>query len=564
MAGGRPPASGTLSMSVAPTEIVASDLHGLSIAEASELIRRKALSPVELTQALLDRAETLDPKINAYILATPEVALDQARQAEREIMAGNRRGALHGIPYGAKDVFAAAGITLTGHSKAYVDMLPQSDATAIARLAHAGAVLLGKLSTHECAHGGPSFDLPWPPARNPWDLARFSGGSSSGSAVGVAAGLMPAALGTDTGGSIRTPAALCGVVGLKPTYGLVSRYGVMPNSFTYDHVGPLTWTVEDCAIVLQTLAGYDENDPASASRPIPDYRAALSGNIKDLRIGVLRHLHEVDVPVPAVSRAALEEAYGVLRSLGAMLEDAAIRPAQDYYDVKITIAESELYAVHEQKLRANASDFGEDFLGRTLGALLIRASDYVQAQRERRRMLMEVAELYAKYDVLIAAGPAPAPLLESWRTLDFWQKPNLTTPFNVTGGPALMQCIGFSPEGLPLSMQVVGKPFDETTVLRVADAYERATSSRWRRPRLDRSTIVPPLPGVPAPASADISQARREEIAAICERAGLVLSERQFEQLCATAPYIDAMVGRLHRQRPLADEPMNLFQFPDR
>jgi aspartyl-tRNA(Asn)/glutamyl-tRNA(Gln) amidotransferase subunit A len=199
-------------MSVAPTEIVASDLHGLSIAEASELIRRKALSPVELTQALLDRAETLDPKINAYILATPEVALDQARQAEREIMAGNRRGALHGIPYGAKDVFATAGIAMTGHSRAYVDILPQSDATAIARLAHAGAVLLGKLSTHECAHGGPSFDLPWPPARNPWDLARFSGGSSSGSAVGVAAGLMPAALGTDTGGSIRTPAALCGVV----------------------------------------------------------------------------------------------------------------------------------------------------------------------------------------------------------------------------------------------------------------------------------------------------------------------------------------------------------------
>jgi aspartyl-tRNA(Asn)/glutamyl-tRNA(Gln) amidotransferase subunit A len=179
-------------------------------------------------------------------------------------------------------------------------------------------------------------------------------------------------------------------------------------------------------------------------------------------------------------------------------------------------------------------------------------------------MLMEVAELYAKYDVLIVAGPAPAPLLESWRTLDFWQKPNLTTPFNVTGGPALMQCIGFSPGGLPLSMQVVGKPFDETTVLRVADAYERATSWRRRRPRLDRSTIVPPLPGVPAPASADIPQARREEIAAICERAGLILSERQFEQLCATAPYIDAMVGRLRRERPLADEPMNVFQFPER
>jgi aspartyl-tRNA(Asn)/glutamyl-tRNA(Gln) amidotransferase subunit A len=551
-------------MPVVATQNVSSDLHALSIAEAAELIGRKALSPVELTRALLDRAEALDPKINAYILATPELALDQARQAEREIMAGKHRGALHGIPYGAKDVFDTAGIRTTGHSKAYADVVPQSDATAITKLACAGAVLLGKLSTHECAHGGPSFDLPWPPARNPWDLVRFSGGSSSGSAAGVAAGLIPAALGTDTGGSIRIPAALCGTVGLKPTYGLISRYGVTPNSFTYDHAGPLTWTVEDCAIVLEALAGYDENDPASASVAVPDYRAALTGDIRGLRIGVLRHLHEVDVPLPAVCKAALEDAYGVLRSLGAVLEDAAIRPAQDYYDVKITIAESEIYAVHEPRLRANASDFGEDFLGRTLGAVLIRASDYVQAQRERRRMLAEMEALYAKYDVLIAAGPAPAPLLESWRTLAFWQKPNLTTPFNVTGGPALMQCIGFTPEGLPLSMQVVGKPFDEATVLRVADAYERATSWRRRRPRLDGSTIVPPLPPIPEPAKADIPQARRDEIASLCERTGLVLNKRQFEQLCATAPYIDAMVGRLRRDRPLAEEPMNIFGFPGR
>jgi aspartyl-tRNA(Asn)/glutamyl-tRNA(Gln) amidotransferase subunit A len=551
-------------MPVAATQSVTTDLHALSIAEASALIRRKALSPVELTRALLDRAHTLDPKINAYILATPELALDQARQAEREIMAGNHRGALHGIPYGAKDVFDTAGIRTTGHSKAYADVVPRSDATAIANLARAGAVLLGKLSTHECAHGGPSFDLPWPPARNPWDLARFSGGSSSGSAAGVAAGLMPAALGTDTGGSIRIPAALCGTVGLKPTYGLVSRYGVMPNSFTYDHAGPLTWTVEDCAIVLQALVGYDANDPASASVPIPDYRAALTGDIKGLRIGVLRHLHEVDVPLPAVCKAALEEACGVLQSLGAVLEDAVIRPAQDYYDVKITIAESEIYAVHEPKLRANASDFGEDFLGRTLGAVLIRASHYVQAQRERRRMLAEMEALYAKYDVLIAAGPAPAPLLESWRTLAFWQRPNLTTPFNVTGGPALMQCIGFTPEGLPLSMQVVGKPFDEATVLRVADAYERATRWRSRRPRLDGSTVAPPLPPVPEPARADIPQARRDQIAAVCEGAGLILTERQFEQLCATAPYIDAMLGRLHRNWRFAEEPANIFRFPGR
>jgi aspartyl-tRNA(Asn)/glutamyl-tRNA(Gln) amidotransferase subunit A len=539
-----------------------SDLHALSIAEASELIARKALSPVELTRALLDRAELLDPKINAYILAPPDLALDEARQAEREIMAGNHRGAMHGIPYGAKDVFATAGIVTTGHSKAYADVVPPADATAVAKLKGAGAVLLGKLSTHECAHGGPSFDLPWPPARNPWDLARFSGGSSSGSAAGVAAGLMPAALGTDTGGSIRIPAALCGTVGLKPTYGLVSRHGVMPNSFTYDHAGPLTWTVADCAIVLQALAGHDAKDPASASRPVPDYRAALTGDIRGLRIGVLRHLHETDIPLPPVCRVALEDAYGVLRSLGAVLEDAAIRPAQNYTDVKIVIAESEIYAVHEHKLRARASDFGEDFLGRTLGAVLIGAPDYVQAQRERRIMLTEIEQLYARYDVLVAAGPAPAPLLEAWRTIAFWQKPNLTTPFNVTGGPALMQCIGFSPEGLPLSMQVVGRPFDETTVLRVADAYERATSWRARRPRLDAATAVPDLPPVPEPAKAEITPARRDEIAALCARAGLILNERQFEQLCATAPYIDAIVLRLRKARPFDHEPMNIFRPP--
>lgn len=549
-------------MTLAATRIASSDLHALSIAKASELIRRKALSPVELTQALLDRAALLDPKINAYILATPDLALQQARQAEREIMVGNYRGAMHGIPYGAKDVFATAGIATTGHSKAYIDFVPRTDATAVAKLKRAGAVLLGKLSTHECAHGGPSFDLPWPPARNPWNLAHFTGGSSSGSAAGVAGGLMHAALGTDTGGSVRIPAALCGTVGLKPTYGLVSRYGIIPNSFTYDHAGPLTWTVEDCAIVLQALAGHDGRDRASASRSVPDYRAALTGDIRGLRFGVLRHLHETDVPVPPVCSAALGQAYGVLQSLGAVLEDAAIRPAQHYYDVKITIAESEIYAVHEHKLRARASDFGEDFLGRTLAAVLIRASDYVQAQRERRIMLAEMEQLYEKYDVLLAAGPGPASPLDAWRTIAFWQKPNLTTPFNVTGGPALMQCIGYSPEGLPLSMQIAARPFDEMTVLRVADAYERATSWRTRRPRIDGSTAVPQLPPVPEPAKADITQTRRDEIAALCGRAGLVLNERQFEQLCATAPYIDAMLGRLRKDRHFDNEPMNVFRFP--
>ena len=398
-----------------------------------------------------------------------------------------------------------------------------------------------------------SFDLPWPPARNPWDREHFTGGSSSGSGAAVAAGFVPGALGSDTGGSIRGPAALCGIVGLKPTYGLVSRHGVYTNSFSFDHAGPMTWTVEDCAIMLQAIAGHDPNDPASATRPAPDYRAALTGDIKGLRIGIVRHLHEDDCPVTAEVAAALDEAFAVFRSLGAALGEVRLRPAQDYYDVKVTIAESELLAVHEHALRTRPGDFGEDFLGRVLPAVLISARDYVQAQRERRRILAEMAPVYANFDVLVTAtAGGPAPRLGTWRTIEFWRRPSLTTPFNVTGGPALAQCIGFSSGGLPLSMQIVGRPFDDATVLRVAHAYEMATPWRKRRPQLDPdaefSTAPPPIPD---PEPTDIDPATRDRVATACRAAGLALSERQFAMACAAAPYVEAMTGRLYRDRGL-------------
>jgi aspartyl-tRNA(Asn)/glutamyl-tRNA(Gln) amidotransferase subunit A len=357
----------------------------LTIAEASRLIKQQKLSPVELTTALIRRAELLDPQLNAYLLLTAERALDQARQAETEIAAGNYRGPMHGIPFALKDIYSTAGIRTTGHSRICLEAVPIADATTVKKLYEAGAVLTGKLATHEFAHGGPSFDLPWPPARNPWNREHFTGGSSSGSGAAVAAGLVPGALGSDTGGSIRGPAALCGIVGLKPTYGLVSRHGVYTNSFSFDHAGPMTWTVEDCAIMLQAIAGYDAKDPASAVRPVPDYRAALTGDIKGLRIGVVRHLHEDDCAVTPEVSAALEQAFSVLRSLGATLGEVRLRPALDYYDVKVTIAESELLAVHEHALHTRPGDFGEDFLGRVLPAALISGRDYIQAQRERRR-----------------------------------------------------------------------------------------------------------------------------------------------------------------------------------
>jgi aspartyl-tRNA(Asn)/glutamyl-tRNA(Gln) amidotransferase subunit A len=540
------------------------DLHFLSIAEAACLIERRQLSPVALTRAFLDRIAAIDPQLNAYLLVTAEQALDQARIAEAEIMAGNYRGPMHGIPFALKDIYCTAGIRTTSHSRTRADYIPDFDATTVTKLRQAGAILLGKLATHEFAHGGPSFDLPWPPARNPWNREHVTGGWSSGSGAGVAAGLMMGALGSDTGGSIRNPAALCGLAGLKPTYGLVSRSGVYTNSFSYDHAGPMTWSVEDCAIMLQAIAGHDPKDQASANRPVPNYRAALGGSIKGLRIGVLRHLFEQDAPIPPVAKTALEAALDVLRGLGAVLEDARIRPAQVYHDVKITGAESELYAVHEPALRTRLGDFGEDFLGRTLGALLISGADYVQASRWRRVLIAEMAPIYAKYDVLVTAAPGPAPRLESWRTINFWQKASLTTPFNVLGGPALAQCIGYTPDGLPLSMQIIGRPFDDATVLRVAHAYEDATPWRARRPVLEPNTAVSTaLPPIPDPAQPEIDAARRDEIAAACRRAGLTLNERHFQQLCATAPYVEAMVGRLRRDPEFYEEPASVVCFSD-
>jgi aspartyl-tRNA(Asn)/glutamyl-tRNA(Gln) amidotransferase subunit A len=539
------------------------ELAFLTIAEASRLIEQKKLSPVELTTALIRRTQAIDPQLNTYLLLTAERALDQARQAEREIAAGNYRGPMHGIPFGLKDIYSTAGIRTTGHSRICLNTVPTADATTVKKLYEAGAVLTGKLATHEFAHGGPSFDLPWPPARNPWNREHFTGGSSSGSGAAVAAGLVPAALGSDTGGSIRGPAALCGIVGLKPTYGLVSRHGVYTNSFSFDHAGPMTWTVEDCAIMLQAIAGYDAKDPASAARPVPDYCAALTGDIKGLRIGVVRHLHEDDCAVTPEVSAALEQALKVFSLLGATLGEVRLRPALDYYDVKITIAESELLAVHEHALRTRPGDFGEDFLGRVLPAVLINGRDYIQAQRERRRMLAEMAPVYANYDVLVTAtAGGPAPRLGTWHTIEFWRRASLTTPFNVTGGPALAQCIGFSRNGLPLSMQIVGRPFDDATAMRVAHAYEKATPWRAKRPELDPaaefSTALPP---VRDPEPAELDAATRDRVAIACRAAGLALSDRQFEMTCAAAPYVIAMTGRLYRERAYGEEPANVFQF---
>ena len=540
----------------------ATQLHHLGVAQAARLIERRELSPVDLARALLDRIESLDPQLNAYLLVTADRAIAQARAAEAEISAGNYRGKLHGVPFALKDIFSTAGIRTTGHSRVCAYTVPTQDAASVARLNEAGGVLLGKLATHEFAHGGPSFDLAWPPARNPWNTAHFTGGSSSGSGAAIAAGLAPAALGTDTGGSIRLPAALCGVVGLKPTYGLVSRRGVYPNSFTFDHAGPMAWSVEDAALLLQVIAGYDEQDPASADRPVPDYHAALTEDLEGVRIGVVRHFHETDIDTDPEVVAAFEEALAVLRSLGATIEDVRLRPAKQYSDVKITIAESELFNVHAGTLRTRPGDFGDDFLGRVLGAALISGSDYMDAQRERRLMLTELRPVWQRYHALVTpTAPAPAPALGVWRTVNFLQKASFTTPWNVSGGPALSQCMGFSRSGLPLALQTAGRPFDDATVLRIGHAYERAAGWTMRRPELVPGAAQPALPVIPEPAS-DLGADERAAVAQACRRAGLTLTDRQFEMVCVAAPYVEAMTSRVRRGRPFGDEPANIFQAP--
>lgn len=538
------------------------DIHFLTIAEAGARIARKELSPVELVEAYLRRIEAVGAQLNAFITLTADLALDQARQAEAEIASGNYRGPLHGIPFGLKDIYETKGILTSGHSRVMENHIPQQDATTTARLYDAGMILLGKLSTHEFAHGGPSFDLPWPPARNPWGLDHVTGGSSSGSGAAVAAGFLPGALGSDTGGSIRNPACLCGVAGFKPTYGLVSRAGVIANSYTFDHCGPLTWTVEDAALMMQALAGHDPRDPASAQVDIPDYRAMLGGDLKGKRIGIIRHFYEEDVPANDEMRTALEAAYDVLRGLGAVLEDVRIRPMRDYMDVKVTIAESELYSVHEGDLRTRPGDFGSDFLGRCTPACLISGADYVQAQRERRVMLAEMDQVWDRYDLLVTAGTyGPAPRFDSHRTVSFWEKPAITTPFNVMGGPALAVNIGFSESGLPLSMQIAGRPFADAATLQAGNAYENATTWRQRRPVLDpdASILPPPLPAPNEPSGA--TEATREHVARVVAAAGLPLNEAQMDQIRAAAPYVADMVGRINRKRSFTDEPSNTFSF---
>ena len=457
------------------------DLAFLSIVQAADLIKARKLSPVELTQAMLARIDRYNDQLHAFLRTTPEAALAAARIAEAEIARGEWRGPLHGIPIGLKDIYDVEGLPTTCQSAFYAGHVADKNAFAVDRLLAAGAVLLGKNTTWEFAVGGIGFECPWPPARNPWDTTRDPGGSSSGSGAAVAAGLAIAAMGSDTGGSIRFPAAWCGLAGFKPTYGLVSKRGVFPLAYSLDHAGPLARTSADCAIMMQAIAGFDPDDPASVDRKPPDFTAAKS--VKGLRIGVVRNYFGGCVNTGADTAAAIETALDVFRALGISVTEVTIPPLRSFAEPGVLISRSEAFAIHEANLRHAPHLYGAVSRTRIMLGAFVRASDYINAQRHRRLLLQQMDEIMEGVDLLVAPTvPASAPLLEAEDPADARERLMFTRPFNMTGTPVLSICTGFDGSGLPLSMQIAGRAFEDDVVLRVGAAFEAETGYHKRRP----------------------------------------------------------------------------------
>jgi aspartyl-tRNA(Asn)/glutamyl-tRNA(Gln) amidotransferase subunit A len=457
----------------------------LTIAEAGRRIAARQLSPIELTKMHLERIHRLNPQLHAFLLVSEERALADAATAEARQMSGQRRGPLDGIPIAHKDIYNTAGIKTTAHSKLLQDNVPVRDAHTVRKWADAGTVMLGKLATHEFAFGGPSFDLPWPPARNPWNTDHFTAGSSSGTGAAVAAGLILGGTGSDTGGSIRGPAALCGIAGIKPTYGLSSRTGILPLAFTLDHAGPMAWTAEDCALLLQAMAGHDPEDPASVDRQVPDYTAGLGKGVKGLRIGVVRHFFETDHRASDATRAGIDAAMDFFRKEGAEVRDITLSPAADYHAVGYLLMITEAFTLHAPWMRERFMDYGELFRDRVALAATVSGPDLVQAVRRRRVLCQEMAAAMENLDIIVSASqPSEAPrfdVLTKWANME---KPSFTMPFNVTGFPAISICTGFGAGGLPVAMQMAGKPFAEPLLFRAAHAYETAMPWRGRRPAI--------------------------------------------------------------------------------
>lgn len=466
-----------------------SALWQLDLAGLARLLHARQASPREILQAFLARIEALDDGLNAFVTVTAERAEAEALAAERELAAGRKRGPLHGLPIGHKDLFQTAGVRTTGGSRLLADWVPEEDATVVAKLKSAGMVSLGKLNTHEFAYGPTNEISASGPTRNPWDRSRITGGSSGGSAAAVAGGLLPAASGSDTGGSVRMPAACCGLTGLKPTYGRVSRAGILPLCWSMDHAGPLTRSALDAAMILGAIAGHDPRDAASAERPVPDYVRGLTGSIQGLKIGLPRRLFYDQAQAPVVD--LVEEALRELERLGASLVEVEIPLIEHSQKAALPIYLAEATAYHDDSLDDRAHLYSEQVRGfLELGDQLL-AKDYLHAQRFRTLLSRHMAEVLSEVDVLatpgiaLTASPIGAEAVEIrgasepvWAALL-----RNTEPFDMTGLPALVVPCGFA-EGLPVSLQIAGRAFDELGVLNVGHAYQGATDWHRRRPDL--------------------------------------------------------------------------------
>ncbi len=464
-------------------------MTGWSIGEAGAAVRARRVSPVELTEAYLARIEAYNGTLNAYVTVLAESAMAAARAAEAEIAGGTYRGPLHGIPIALKDLYYTKGVRTAAGSKIMGDFVPDHDGTVTRLLREAGSVLLGKTNTHEFAYGVTTNNPHFGPTRNPWDTETIPGGSSGGSGAAVAAGMAAMAMGTDTGGSIRIPAALCGTVGLKATHGRVSTAGVVPLSWSLDHAGPLTKTVADAAIVLNLIAGADPQDPLTPPVPVDDYTRDLGAGVRGLRLGVPRAFFE---DCDAEVLGAVESALGTYRDLGATVEDVELPPLAPVWAAVGDLLLAEARWFHRDALRDRPEDFGEDVRSRLNRRTDLSAEEMVGTMRVKHDFTVAMSDVLARYDALLLPTtriPAP-PIAGQMITIKGQQvfAPSLltpnTNPFNLAGTPALSLPCGFTQAGLPIGLQIVGRRWDEVTVLRIGAAYERATE--WHR-------RVPPL-----------------------------------------------------------------------
>jgi aspartyl-tRNA(Asn)/glutamyl-tRNA(Gln) amidotransferase subunit A len=467
------------------------DLVWATAVDLARRIASREVSAVEVVRAHLDHISALDGRLNAFITVCEDDALEGARAAERSVLAGETLGPLHGVPVGLKDLFDTRGVRTTGGARKILgDRIPEADAAVVGRLRAAGAIVLGKLNMHEFAYGPEGLNDHYGHTRNPWDptVHRIAGGSSSGSGAAVAAGLCPIALGSDTGGSIRIPASLCGITGLKPTYGRTSRAGVLPLAWSMDHVGPMTRSAADAALVLSVMAGYDPADPSTSVLPVPDYAAALKGTIAGLRVGVLT-VDFLEAAAPGVQdavRAALHR----LQQLGAVVDEVRLESIEHVPAASAAIVASEAFAYHASWLLRQPGDYQRDVRERLCLGAFISGPQYVRAQQFRTVVRDEVNRLLARRDVLVAPStPLAATPVGQTRVIIGSVETDVrgalisfTRPFNLSGHPACSIPCGFSPEGLPIGLQIIGRPFDEATILRVADTYQRATDWHARRP----------------------------------------------------------------------------------